>query len=86
MTKIIGIIQPFDKQQHFYVYQDGNKIESLSFTIDQINETLFSLCQKYNTNIVNLSAPHRYLQGVINSIKKAEYSKYSKNNLDIKII
>lgn len=44
MTKIIGIIQPFDHTQNFYVYQDGNKIETVPFTLENINDTLFSLC------------------------------------------
>lgn len=72
MTKIVGIIQPFDITQHLYVYQDGKKICSKTFALHDISNTLFKLCKNYNTNIIELSAPHHYLQGLIQSIKKDE--------------
>lgn len=72
MVKIIGVIQPFDMTQYLYIYQDGKKIYTETFALHNISDTLFKLCKNYNTNIIELSAPHRYLQGLIQSIKKDE--------------
>ena len=43
MKKIIGIIHPFDLQQLFYVYEDGNKIAATNTTIDNIPELICNL-------------------------------------------
>lgn len=43
MKKIIGIIQPFDLLQTFYVYEDGNKLEITRTKIKDIPQTVFKL-------------------------------------------
>lgn len=86
MKKIIGIIHPFDMQQMFYVYEDGNKLEVINTKIQNIPETIFSLSDKYNINDINLSGSKHYIKGLIKQIQEKEITKYNYNKLNIKYI
>jgi hypothetical protein len=86
MRKIIGMIRPFDMKQNFYVYEDGNKLDLASPTIDEINETVFALMQKYDVKQLDLVGPKQYNKGLSKKIKEAELIKYDKNTLEINIV
>lgn len=86
MKKIIGIIHPFDAYQVFYVYQDGNKLDIIKTTIDDIPTTVVQLAEAYDTKEVNLSGAKKFAKGIVKKIQELEMTKYSKLNLDIKII
>lgn len=86
MKKIIGILRPFDLEQTFYVYENGNKIDMAHPTIEEISDTILSFVEKYNISQVDLTGPKQYSKGISNKIKEAEMSKYNKNSLEINII
>ena len=86
MKKIIGIIHPFDAYQTFYVYEDGNKLEVVQTTIENIPDTIFRLSQTYDTYQVDLSGAERFNRGIIKQIKEKESIKYNNNKLIIKSI
>jgi hypothetical protein len=86
MKKIIGMIKPFDMKQNFYVYEDGNKLDSASPTIDEISETIFALMQEYDVSQLDLVGPKQYNKGLSKKIKEAEMVKYDKNTLEINIV
>jgi hypothetical protein len=86
MKKIIGVIKPFDMKQNFYVYEDGNKLDSASPTIDEISETIFALMQEYDVSQLDLVGPKQYNKGLSKKIKEAEMVKYDKNTLEINIV
>ena len=86
MKKIVGILRPFDLEQSFYVYENGNKIDMAHPTVDEINEVVFSFIEKYNISQVDLTGPKQYSKGISNKIKEAEMLKYNKNSLEINII
>lgn len=86
MKKIIGIIHPFDAYQTFYVYEDGNKLEVVQTTIEDIPDTVFRLSQVYDTYQVDLSGAERFNRGIIKQIKEKESIKYNNNKLIIKSI
>ena len=84
--KIVGVVRPFDKKQNFYVYEDGNKLAIATPTVDEINDTIFSFVDTYDVHQVDLVGPKQYLRGLGKKIKEAEFTKYSKNELEINII
>lgn len=86
MKKIIGIIHPFDLDQLFYVYEDGNKLDIVKTTIDKIPETVFTFAKMYDAYQVDLSGAHRFTQGIARQIQEKEIEKYGKNQLIIKCI
>lgn len=86
MKKIIGIIRPFDLRQTFYVYEDGNKIAVEYPTLNEINESVFSLSSKYEVNQVDLVGPKQYNRGLSKRIKEAEMTKFNENKLEINIV
>ena len=43
MKKIVGILQPFDMYQTFFVYENGNKIDYAKIRISEIPDLVFAL-------------------------------------------
>ena len=86
MKKIIGIIHPFDAQQTFYVYQDGNKLEIVKTSIDEIPNVVFNLSKTYDISQIDLSGAKHFSQGIKRKIEEIEIEKYNKNNLTIRCI
>lgn len=86
MKKIIGLIQPFDIYQQFYVYQDGNKIDMMQTKIQDIPDTIFELSQTYDINQIDLSGAKHFTKKIIQQIQAQEITKYSENKLIIKCI
>jgi hypothetical protein len=86
VTKIVGMVKPFDMKQNFYVYEDGNKIDAISATVDEMNESIFALAEKYNTEQVDLVGPKQYIKGLAKKFEEAEMTKYNKNSIKINII
>jgi hypothetical protein len=82
--KIVGIIRPFEVKQHFYVYENGNKIDAVdAATVDEIVNTVFTLKDKYNINQLELVGAKTYSTGISKQIKEAELTKYNNNTLEI---
>ncbi len=86
MKKIIGIIHPFDRQQMFYVYQDGNKLEIVQTEMENIPDTIFNLSKTYDVYQVNLSGAKHFIKGIVKQIQEKEITKYNENKLTIKYI
>lgn len=81
MKKIIGVLRPFDIQQTFYVYQDGNKISSFQTTIENLDEDILNYAKQYNVDQVDFSGAAHYVSGLIQKIQKKEMEKYQYNKL-----
>ena len=86
LRKIVSIIRPFDRQQNIYVYEDGNKLETASATIQEMEDIIFTFVDKYNISQIDLVGPKQYLKGLQRKIEKTEFTKYNQNKLEINII
>ncbi len=86
MKKIVGILRPFDYQQQLFVYEDGNKIDSIQSTVDSLPTTIIELSQKYEIIQIDLTGPKQYSKGISQKIKSEECTKYSTNSLKINLI
>lgn len=86
MKKIIGIIHPFDAYHTFYVYEDGNKLDITTTTIDKIPDLIFALAETYGVSQVDLSGAQYFTKGIIKQIQEKEFIRYNKNELAIKCI
>ncbi len=84
--KIVGILRPFDRRQNFYVYKDGNKVDKISVTLDEMNNSIFALSEKYQITRLDLTGPKQYARGIAKQLQEAEMIKYEKNILEINII
>ena len=84
MRKIIGIVSPIAPSQQFYVYDNGNKIEMLDASVDEITNVVFTWADQY-TDIeqVELFGPKKYANGIAKKIKETEATKYSNRSLEI---
>lgn len=86
MKKIIGIIHPFDMYQTFYVYEDGNKLETSQVRINEIPDTILELSKVYDVYQIDLSGSTNFTKGIINQIKEKENTKYNENKLTITLV
>ena len=86
MKKIVTVIKPFTYTQNVFVYEDGNKIDVSSTSLDKIFETIVELTEKYKTNEVQLIGSSKFSKGIKKEIQEAEMNKYNKNELNIELI
>lgn len=86
MKRIIGIFKPFELKQKLFVYEDGNKIDSLEVSNAELKDALFALAEKYQIDRVDLSGPKQYVRGLSKQLEKVEKQKYNKHSITFNII
>ena len=86
MKKIVAVLRPFDRKQNVYVFENGNKIANIQVTLDEFNNSIFSLNQQYEVNQVDLSGPKQFSRGIKRKLEEAEIEKYSEHKLIINVI
>ena len=86
MKKIVSVIKPFVIDQNIFVYEDGNKIDAVTSSVDNLPETILQLTKQYELNNVELAGPVSYLKGLQKQIQELEMDTYATNNIEIKII
>lgn len=86
MKKIVSVIKPFVIDQNIFVYEDGNKIDAVMSSVDNLPETILQLTKQYELNNVELAGPVSYLKGLQKQIQELEMDTYETNNIEIKII
>ena len=84
--KIVGIIKPFDLTQRIYVFNEGDNIETVSTTLEDFNNVIFSLCNKYNITNIDLAGAKKFNNQIKENLIKENITKYNINNLSINII
>lgn len=85
MKKIVASLQPFELKQTLYVYEDGNKIDVVETTMEDLDNSIFALVEKYQIKEVDFFGPKQYSKGIKNQIEKKGIEKYSSNNFEIVI-
>ena len=86
MKKIITVLRPFDLEQVLMVYEDGNKIDVVKTTIEDLYPSIFALMEKHDTYQLDLVGPKSYTKGLKNQIETAAITKYESNKIEINII
>lgn len=86
MKKMVGIIHPFDAYQTFYIYENGDFLETIQINMEDIPNTICNLSQTYDINQVDLSGAKLFNQGIVEQIQNNELMKYNKNKLIIRCI
>lgn len=86
MKKIVTIIKPFTYMQNLFVYEDGEKINTTSASLDDLPNLLINLVDKYETTDIQLIGNLKFLKGIKKNIEDAEITKYNKNMLNIELI
>ena len=85
MRKIVGIVRPFDMNQTFMVYEDGNKLDVVETTLENLNNTILGLVDKYSVDNVNLIGPQKFLRGISDKLKEEFSLKYDNRILTVDI-
>ena len=86
MKKIVGIFKPLQLKQKIFVYEDGNKIESVEVLTKDIENTIFGLIEKYDIEKVDLTGPKQYVRGIVKHLEETKVVKYNKQSITFNII
>ena len=86
MKKIICMIRPFEAEQKLYVSEDDNRLDIVSAPIDNLNDTILALVEKYNTTQVDFVGPKTYNQQIANELKDINVTKYNNRKLVVNVI
>lgn len=86
MRKLVAIVRPFERFQTVYVYEDSNKIDQLKVALTDLNNTIFSLSEKYNVKDITLIGSKHFNQGIQKGLMVAEMQKYNKQEFNITLI
>lgn len=82
--KILCWLDPFGENQLAYVYEDGNKLESVTFKNGtQVSEILDKLITDYSITNIQLKGPKQYTKGIWNQFEDYLHTKYT--NFDKKL-
>ena len=66
MKKIVGILNPFDATQSFYFYEDGNRIDRLTCSLNEIPSSLISFASNYGVTEIDTYMINKYNAKKIN--------------------
>lgn len=81
MDKIICNIHLFELHQNIYFNDKQIAITSL----DNLNEMIPLMCDKYNTYHVHLLGNEEYIDGLIQNIEHEQTTKYNNNKIEFEV-
>lgn len=85
MSVIYCNIDTFSRVSNILIKDDeGNEISSYSCPIDKVPEILPELCYSNNSEI-HFLGNEKYIEGIVESIKTEQKTKYNLENLKYKI-
>ena len=85
MKKIVTVIKPFTLKQNVYVYEDNEIIDVTQAALSDLEDTITTKANEYETTEVTLVGARKFSAGIKNKIQKAEMDKYNCNKLNIEV-
>lgn len=85
MKKIVTVIKPFTLKQNIYVYEDNEIIDVTQAELKDLEETIISKADEYQTPDVTLVGARKFSAGIKKKIENAEMTRYNKNQLNIEV-
>lgn len=86
MKKILAVLRPFSMKQQILVYENGNKLDAATPTINELNETIINLAEKYELDQIDFHGSKHFAKGIIEQLERAQMAKYNEHILTCKII
>lgn len=86
MKKIVGIIRPFGITQPIFVYEEGVQIEEVTTTLDDFNNTIFALVDKYDITEVDLAGAKQFNSKIKQELGQEELTRYTDHKININLI
>lgn len=77
MKKIIGVFNPFIVKQDFYLYEDGNKLDNVSYPIQGLTTKILEYAKENEVSEINLSGPNFYTKKFAKELQEKNITNYS---------
>lgn len=84
MKQIVCAMQPFDAKQIIYIY-DGNKQTIKKIPMSTFCDEIIVIAREQEIDTITFKGHNKFSQGIKDTIKKIEKTKYCANNLNITI-
>lgn len=85
MIKMVAMLQPFERVQKIYVYENGNLLDVSSTSMEEFPSAVFALKDKYNVTKLDLVGATRFSKGFKEKIHKEELVRYNNSTLEITV-
>ena len=86
MKKIVGVLKPFELNQKFYVYEDGEKIEDFQCPLGEVSNNILGMAHKYNIFNIDLTGPKQFSKGIKKNLEEKILLENNLNDFKINII
>ena len=84
VNRIVTWTSPTVRFQKIYVFKDGEMIDQVGVTVEELNETLLALMEKYSIKQLDFSGSHLYAQGLVKNFQESNPTlKFDINNIRI---
>ena len=86
MNRLLIRGEPTGPFQHIYVFENDKMVESIGIGIDDLEEIVFALVEKYNIDPIDLSGARAYMRGIEDKITKAGLTEYNLSGLSFRYL
>ena len=78
---------PTVRFQKIFIYKEGELVSQLGVTVEDLNEILIELMDKYNIKQLDFSGTHSYARGLVKSFQESNPTlKFDVNNIRINYV
>ena len=85
-NKIVIWTSPTIRFQKLYVFKEGEMVDQIGVTVEDLNETLLALMNKYNINRLDFSGTHSYAEGLVKDFQEKSMLKFGVNDVRINYV
>lgn len=81
MDKLIIRGEMFGPFQYVYIYKNGEKIDSIGVSMENLEEVVFASLKKYGITTIDLSGAKSFMQGIEKSLREKEITQHSTDKI-----
>ena len=86
MDRLIIRGEMFGPLLYVYIYKDGEKIDSIGVSMENLEEVVFASIEKYNITTIDLSGARGFMQGIEKSLREKEIAQYSTDKITFRYV
>ena len=86
VNRIVIWTSPTVRFQKLYVFKDGEMVDQVGVTVEDLNDTLLALMDKYHIKQLDFSGTHNYAEGLVHDFHCQLGIADKNENLETKLL
>lgn len=86
VNRIVIWTSPTVRFQKLYVFKDGEMVDQVGVTVEDLNDTLLALMDKYRIKQLDFSGTHNYAEGLVHDFQAKSNLKFGINDIRINYV